>query len=80
MAKLSARQVILALLVFVIFAPVFLSAGSPTYMPDWLLTEIGGVPLYPLCIAGLIVVFVMLAWVFSREVFGGAETGPEDGQ
>lgn len=80
MAKLSARQVILALLVFVIFAPVFLSAGAPVFRPDWLLTEIGGVPLYPLLVAGELVVFVILAWVFSRQVFGGADSGPEGGQ
>ena len=80
MAKLSARQVILALLVFLIFAPVFLSAGAPEFRPAWLLNEIGGVPLYPLGIAGLIVVFVILAWVLSREVFGGADNGVEGGE
>ena len=80
MAKLSARQVLLALLVFLIFAPVFLSAGAPVFRPDWLLTEIGGVPLYPLCIAGELVVFVILAWVLSREAFGGADNKAEGGE
>ena len=80
MAKLSARQVILALLVFVIFAPVFLSAGAEVFRPAWLLTEIGGVPLYPLCVAGELVVFVILAWIFSRQVFGGADSSAEGGE
>jgi hypothetical protein len=78
MAKLTARQLILSLLLFVLFSPVFLPIGMPELRPAWFVSTIGGVAVYPLIVASLIVVFVILAWIFSRGAFGASTSRPDD--
>ncbi len=80
MAKLTGRQVLLSLMLFVFFAPVFLPIGAPELRPAWFVALIGGVPFYPLMVVGLIVLFVILAYVFSRQAFGASSSDKEDGQ
>jgi|GEM_PF-5187213 len=70
MARLTGRQVALSLLLFVLFSPVFVPIGVPELRPAWFVSRVGGVPVYPLIVASLIVLFVGLAWVFSRQAFG----------
>jgi len=78
MAKLTARQVLLSLLLFVLFSPVFLPIGLPELRPAWFVSTVGGVAVYPLIVAVLIVVFVVLAWIFSRGAFGAPVTTREE--
>ena len=78
MAKLTARQVLLSLLLFVLFSPVFLPIGLPELRPAWFVSTIAGVAVYPLIVAALIVVFVVLAWIFSRGAFGASASSDEE--
>ena len=75
MPRLSRRQVAFAILVLLLFAPVYLCVGSAAFRPDWLAERVAGVPLSMLLVVVLMVVFVGLTWAFSGEAFGG---DPED--
>lgn len=76
MWKLPARQMWLCILVMALFAPVFLSIGSPRFRPSWLSATIGWIPVTVLGTLVLMSVFVCLTWIFSKVAF---DTTDDDG-
>ena len=72
MARVTSRQVWLSVLVILLFAPVVLASGSPSFRPAWYPTRAFGIPLSVWLVVGLIVVFVCLVALFARAAFGAA--------
>ena len=75
MAKLSASQIWLSVLVAALFAPVYLSSGSAYFRPAWFTQRFHGVPLSVWLVLGLIAIFVVLVCLFAGAAFGAAEPG-----
>jgi hypothetical protein len=75
MPRIRSKQVWLSLLVAALFSPVVLSTGSAALRPAWLGGSIAGLPVFSVLVAGLLVLFVVLVWVFSAFAFGETDEG-----
>jgi uncharacterized membrane protein (DUF485 family) len=77
MAKVTALQIGLSILLLVLFAPVFLSSGSAAFRPAWLGTRLGPLPTDIWIVLGLMVLFVLMVWIVSVLAFRRADDSDE---
>ena len=75
MSKLSLKQVLCSLLVLILFSPVVLAVGSPSFRLDAYHLTVLGVPGFPMLVVGLLLVLMVMMWIFA-----GAAFSDDDGQ
>jgi hypothetical protein len=70
MPKVTARQIVITILMVALFAPVYLSSGSADFRPAWFTDLIGPLPVSVWLVIALIVIFVGMTWFVSGGVYG----------
>ncbi len=70
---MTMKRLLYALLVLLLFAPVYLCVGYAGLRPSWLTTRVATIPASVLVVVALMAIFVGLAWSFSGQAFAEDE-------
>jgi hypothetical protein len=77
MSRLGLKQILGSLLVCILFAPIVLATGSPSFRLAVYQTEVAGVPLFPVLVVALLLVLMVMVWIFSGSAFSDAQEGDQ---
>lgn len=78
MAKLGLKQILGSILVWVLFAPVILATGSPSFRLAIYQGTILGVPTFLLMVVALLLILMAFMWVLASATFDEADAGSEE--
>jgi hypothetical protein len=69
MAKLGLKQILGSIFVWVLFAPVILATGSPSFRLSLYQGTVLGVPTFLFMVVALLLIFMVFMWVLSTAAF-----------
>ena len=78
MAKLGLKQILGSIFVWVLFAPVILATGSPSFRLALYQGTVLGVPTFLFMVVALLLIFMVFMWILSSAAFD--EPGEGDAQ
>jgi hypothetical protein len=79
MPRVTARQIWITVLMAVVVAPVFLSAGSAAFRPAWLTARLAVLPVSAWITLAVIAVALVMVRIISAAVFAqGNDTNEGD--
>lgn len=79
MAKLGLKQILGSIFVWVLFAPVILATGSPSFRLSLYQGTVLGVPTFLAMVVALLLIFMVFMWILSTAAFD-EDAGKGDGQ
>jgi hypothetical protein len=79
MAKLGLKQILGSIFVWVLFAPVILATGSPSFRLSLYQGTVLGIPTFLAMVVALLLIFMVFMWILSSAAFDD-DAGKEDAQ
>ena len=72
MAKLGWKQILGSIFVWVLFAPVILATGSPTFRLSLYNGAVLGIPTFLLLVVALLLILMVFMWILAGATFDEA--------
>jgi len=69
MAKLGLKQILGGIFVWVLFAPVILATGSPSFRLSLYQGTVLGIPTFLAMVVALLLIFMVFMWILSSAAF-----------